>query len=438
MRFALIGVASTLAYAAVYWVLRGPMSAQWANAMALLLTAVGNTAANRWFTFGVRGRSGRWRHQAQGLVVFAVGLAVTSGSLALLGAVAPGASHGVELVVLTVANIVATILRFLMYRAWVFGRQRASAAAPSVARTELEPHDGATPRARAPAPFPPPGHRPPHHPDHGGLLMITNTPTHDTWWSPTPDQPNPRPDGSPGGSGQLLADPLPEAARVASGPQAPIKRSPRWARWALAGLLAVTAVLYLWDLSANGWANSYYSAAVQAGGASWKAWFFGSLDAANSITVDKTTGLAVADGPERAPLRLELVVDPGAAGTARRGERRGRSIATVRRWFGPSAGLIAGAVLALTPVATLMFRFNNPDALLVFLLVCAAWAMGRATEKASLRWIMLAGAFVGFAFLAKMMQAFLVLPGFVAMYAARGPDGPAAADRTSGRRFRCR
>ena len=96
---------------------------------------------------------------------------------------------------------------------------------------------------------------------------------------------------------------------------------------------------------------------------------------------------------------------------------------TVRRWFGPAAGLIAGAVLALTPVATLMFRFNNPDALLVFLLVCAAWAMGRATQRGSLRWIVLAGGFVGLAFLAKMMQAFLVLPGFVAMYAVAAPIG---------------
>ena len=95
--------------------------------------------------------------------------------------------------------------------------------------------------------------------------------------------------------------------------------------------------------------------------------------------------------------------------------------ATVRRWSGPAAGLMAGAVMALTPVATLMFRFNNPDALLVFLLVCAAWAMGRATERGALRWIVLAGAFVGFAFLAKMMQAFLVLPGFVAMYALAAP-----------------
>ncbi len=114
---------------------------------------------------------------------------------------------------------------------------------------------------------------------------------------------------------------------------------------------------------------------------------------------------------------------------------------TVRRWFGPSAGLIAGAVLALTPVATLMFRFNNPDALLVFLLVCAAWAMGRATERGSMRWIVLAGGFVGLAFLAKMMQAFLVLPGFVAMYAVAAPidlqaahRAPAGGTRRDGRR----
>jgi putative flippase GtrA len=130
-RFALIGVASTLAYAALYWVLRSGMSAQWANALALMLTAVGNTAANRAFTFGVRGRTGRLRHQAQGLVVFGVGLVVTGGALMALDALAPAASRPVELVVLTAANVLATLIRFLLYRAWVFGDRLADASPPA-------------------------------------------------------------------------------------------------------------------------------------------------------------------------------------------------------------------------------------------------------------------------------------------------------------------
>ncbi len=208
--------------------------------------------------------------------------------------------------------------------------------------------------------------------------------------------------------------------RGVSWPSPPPHPTPRWARWALLGLLAGTALLYLWNLSINGWANSYYSAAAQAGGASWKAWFFGSLDAANSITVDKPPGSLWVMGLSVRIFGLtswSVLVPQALIGVA----SVGMLYATVRRWFGAPAGLIAGAVLALTPVATLMFRFNNPDALLVLLLVLAAWAMGHAVEKASMRWIMLAGAFVGFAFLTKMMQAFLVLPGFVAMYAIAAP-----------------
>ncbi|MGB8022280.1 MAG: bifunctional glycosyltransferase family 2/GtrA family protein [Candidatus Nanopelagicales bacterium] len=123
-RFALIGVLSTIAYAGLYWVLRAALPAQTANALALLATAIGNTAANRWFTFGVRGRPDRLRHQAQGLVVFGLGLAVTSGSLLLLDAMAPQTARTTELVVLTAANVLATVIRFLLYRAWVFGGRR--------------------------------------------------------------------------------------------------------------------------------------------------------------------------------------------------------------------------------------------------------------------------------------------------------------------------
>ncbi|HTX70051.1 MAG TPA: bifunctional glycosyltransferase family 2/GtrA family protein [Thermoleophilia bacterium] len=118
--FCLIGAASTLAYAALYLLLRQGMPAQAANFLSLPLTAVANTAANRRFTFGVRGTGGRLRTQGQGLIVFALGLAVTSGSLALLHAVGPAASHTLELAVLIAASVVATLLRFALFKAWIF------------------------------------------------------------------------------------------------------------------------------------------------------------------------------------------------------------------------------------------------------------------------------------------------------------------------------
>ena len=148
---------------------------------------------------------------------------------------------------------------------------------------------------------------------------------------------------------------------------------PAWARPALIGLLVATAAFYLYNLTASGWANSFYSAAVQAGSANWEAFFFGSSDAANSITVDKPPAslwimaLSVkVFGLSSFSILFPQVV-MGVAGV-------GVLYATVRKNFGVQAGLIAGAVLALTPVAVLMFRFNNPDALLTFLMVLAAWA----------------------------------------------------------------
>ena len=95
----------------------------------------------------------------------------------------------------------------------------------------------------------------------------------------------------------------------------------------------------------------------------------------------------------------------------------------VRRWFGPAAGLVAGAVVATTPVAALMFRFNNPDAALVLLLTLGAYAAVRAIESGATRWVVLTGVCVGLGFLAKMLQAFLVVPGFglAFLVAAPGP-----------------
>ena len=120
LRFVAIGIASTLAYLALYAALRTGLEAQTANAIALLTTAVANTAANRRLTFAVRGRARLVRHQAQGLAVFGVALALTSGSLAALQALAAHPSRAAELTVLTLSNLLATVLRFALLRVWVF------------------------------------------------------------------------------------------------------------------------------------------------------------------------------------------------------------------------------------------------------------------------------------------------------------------------------
>ena len=196
--------------------------------------------------------------------------------------------------------------------------------------------------------------------------------------------------------------------------------APAWERPALIALLGATAVLYLWGLGASGWANTYYSAAVQAGTKSWKAFFFGSLDAGNSITVDKSPGFlwvmelsarifGVSSWSILVPQALEGVAAVGVL------------YATVRRWFSPAAALLAGLVLAATPVAALMFRFNNPDALLVLFLVGAAYALTRALEHGSTGWLVFAFSLVGFGFLAKMLQALIVLPAFGLVYLFAGP-----------------
>lgn len=201
----------------------------------------------------------------------------------------------------------------------------------------------------------------------------------------------------------------------------------RWRRFgrdrlAFAGLLLGTALLYLVGLSRSGWANQFYAGAVQSGATSWKAMLFGSLDAGNFITVDKPpASLWVMDISARifgvnswsvlVPQALE-----GLAAVA-------LLYAAVRRVSTPTAGLLAGAVLATTPVAALMFRYDNPDALLVLLMTAAAYATVRAIERAGVRWLMLAGALVGFAFLTKMLQGLIVLPAFGLAYLVAAPAG---------------
>ncbi|MFB8760514.1 glycosyltransferase [Streptomyces nigra] len=131
LRFGAVGAVSTLGYVLLYALLRPAAGPQAANAVALLVCALANTAANRRLTFGVRGQGGALRHQAKGLLVFLVGLALTSGSLAVLDRLAPDAAHLTELVVLVAANLAATLLRFLLLRAWVFraGRRGTGARA---------------------------------------------------------------------------------------------------------------------------------------------------------------------------------------------------------------------------------------------------------------------------------------------------------------------
>lgn len=200
----------------------------------------------------------------------------------------------------------------------------------------------------------------------------------------------------------------------------PLRTRPRHELVGFAALLLGTLGLWLYGLGANGYANSFYSAAVQAGSQSWEAFFYGSSDAANSITVDKppaslwlmSLSVRLFGLNTWAILVPEVLMGVATVGVL---------YAAVRRYFGHAAGMLAGVVLALTPVAALMFRFNNPDALLALLLTLAAWATLRAVEKASVKWLMLVGVFFGFAFLTKTLQAFLVLPVFALVYLICAP-----------------
>ncbi|MFB6698932.1 ArnT family glycosyltransferase [Streptomyces rubiginosohelvolus] len=208
-------------------------------------------------------------------------------------------------------------------------------------------------------------------------------------------------------------------AAVPSGLSVP-DRGPRWARPALYGLLLAVGLAYFYNLSASGYANSFYSAAVQAGSQSWKALFFGSLDSANAITVDK---------PPAALWPMALFVRLfGLNSWAILAPQVLMALATaavlnsaVRRRFGPVAGLIAVGVFALTPVAALMFRFNNPDALLALLMTVTVWCVLRALERGRTAWLLWAGAAVGLAFLTKTLQAFLILPPLAVLYAVCAP-----------------
>ena len=150
--FAVVGIASTIAYVLLYLLLRGVMSAQPANVLSLLVTAVANTAANRRLTFGISGRQHAARHQVKGLIAVGIGLALTSGALGALN----HPSRALEVSVLIAANLVATVIRFVLYRTWVFGRSRANQGEP-IERDHLrgeafDPHPPAAHAEPGPAP----------------------------------------------------------------------------------------------------------------------------------------------------------------------------------------------------------------------------------------------------------------------------------------------
>ncbi len=184
------------------------------------------------------------------------------------------------------------------------------------------------------------------------------------------------------------------------------------------GLLLITAALYLWNITINGMANSYYAAAAQAASVNWTAWLFGSLDAANFISVDKPPISMMIMGLFGRVFGFSswsMLVPHALAGVT----TVALVYAAVRRWYGVKSALIAGAVMALTPVAVLMFRFNNPDSFLTLFLTASAYAFLRTFDsKKPALWLSAAGLLAGFAFNTKMLQGLLVLPVMAVLYIA--------------------
>ena len=180
-------------------------------------------------------------------------------------------------------------------------------------------------------------------------------------------------------------------------------------------VVVIAGALYLFNLTANGYGNEYYSAAAWAGSRDWTAWLFSSVDPGNFIATDKpplstmVMGLSVrAFGLSPLSILLPQALMGIATVVV--------LMATIRRTLGRTAGIIAGVVLATTPVSVLIFRYNNPDALLTLLLVCSAYALTRALEADRHRWLILSGLLIGLGFEAKALQAFIVLPGFALTY----------------------
>ncbi|WP_099250956.1 glycosyltransferase family 39 protein [Mycobacterium sp. shizuoka-1] len=178
--------------------------------------------------------------------------------------------------------------------------------------------------------------------------------------------------------------------------------------------------MYLWNITVNGMGNQFYAGSALAGSKNWEALLFGSLDSANFITVDKppvsqwVMGLS---GQLFGFSSASMLIPEALMAVA----TVALLYAAVTRICGPRAGLLAGAALALTPVAALMFRFNNPDAAMVLLMTASAYCTVRALERASGRWLAWAGVALGFAFLAKMLEGLMVVPAVGLVYLIAAP-----------------
>ena len=187
-------------------------------------------------------------------------------------------------------------------------------------------------------------------------------------------------------------------------------------KWTLPVLLALTGALYLFGALHNGMANSYYAAAVQAASQDWTAWLFGSLDAANYVSVDKPPLATMLMGLSARLFgfsSFSMLLPSVLAGVGSVWLVYG----AVKRQFGFTSAVIAGATLMLTPVAVLMFGFNNPDAILTLMLTASGYAFLRSLEgKRPLLWLGLAGLFTGLAFNTKMLQGLMVLLAMVLVY----------------------
>ena len=187
-------------------------------------------------------------------------------------------------------------------------------------------------------------------------------------------------------------------------------------KWTLPALLVLTGALYLFGALHNGMANSYYAAAVQAASQDWTAWLFGSLDAANYVSVDKPPLATMLMGLSARLFgfsSFSMLLPSVLAGVGSVWLVYG----AVKRQFGFTSAVIAGATLMLTPVAALMFGFNNPDAILTLMLTASGYAFLRSLEgKRPLLWLGLVGLFTGLAFNAKMLQGLMVLPAMVLVY----------------------
>jgi 4-amino-4-deoxy-L-arabinose transferase-like glycosyltransferase len=236
-----------------------------------------------------------------------------------------------------------------------------------------------------------------------------------------------RPAATPPAAGPPPGGPRPPADPGSSPPAGVHPDRAQRRRWAptghqlvVAGIALLAAGLYTWGLARNGTANAYYAAAVRSGAGSWKAFFFGSLDPGSFITVDKPPAALWVMALSARLFGFSswsMLLPEAAAGVA--------SVLIlhrlVRRWAGDLSAHLAALALALTPVAVLMFRYNNPDALLTLLCLAAVWALWRGLETGRTRWLVLAGAVVGLGFETKMLQALLIVPAMAVVYLWAGP-----------------